>query len=125
MTLRCTLPDTERWAGLRSIGMVERTCQTGDLQTTERRYFINAIVPMPNALRMRCVGTGALKTGSTGDSTWSSTKTQPHPQRQRPAIMTSLRHLCINLFAQKPSSMGLAKKRSKPAGTMPTALTHL
>lgn len=39
----CTLPDTERWAGLRSIGMVERTCQSGDTQTLERRYFINAI----------------------------------------------------------------------------------
>ena len=29
------------------------------------------------------------------------------------AIMTSLRHLCINLFEQEPSSMGLAKKRCK------------
>ena len=29
--------------------------------------------------------------------------------------MTSLRHLCINLFEQEPSSLGLAKKRRKAA----------
>jgi predicted transposase YbfD/YdcC len=38
-----TLPDTERWGGLRSIGMVERTSEVGETQTVERRYFINSI----------------------------------------------------------------------------------
>ena len=32
-----------------------------------------------------------------------------------PAIMTSLRHLCMNLFEQEPSSLSLAKKRRKAA----------
>ena len=38
-----TLPDTERWVGLRSIGMVERSCLSGETTSIERRYFINSI----------------------------------------------------------------------------------
>ncbi len=39
-----TLPDTTHWAGLRSIGRVERTCTVGDTHTREHRYyFINSI----------------------------------------------------------------------------------
>ena len=34
-----------------------------------------------------------------------------------PTIMTSLRHLCMNLFEQEPSSLSLAKKRRKAACT--------
>ncbi len=32
-----------------------------------------------------------------------------------PAIMTSIRHLCMNLFESESSSMSLAKKRRKAA----------
>lgn len=32
-----TLPDTTHWAGLRSIGRVERTCTVGDTHTREHR----------------------------------------------------------------------------------------
>jgi predicted transposase YbfD/YdcC len=31
------------WLGLRSIGMVERVCSIGDIQTLERRFFLNSI----------------------------------------------------------------------------------
>ena len=34
-----------------------------------------------------------------------------------PAIMTSLRHLCMNLFEREGSKLSLAKKRRKAAGT--------
>jgi predicted transposase YbfD/YdcC len=30
-----------------------------------------------------------------------------------PAIMTTIRHLCMNLFEQEPTAMSLAKKRRK------------
>ena len=32
-----------------------------------------------------------------------------------PAIMTSIRHLCMDLFEQEPSSMRLSNKRRKAA----------
>jgi hypothetical protein len=32
-----------------------------------------------------------------------------------PAIMTTLRHLCLNLFQREPSALSLAKKRRKAA----------
>jgi hypothetical protein len=35
-----TMPKTDRWAGLRSIGMVERECIQGGNSTLERRFFI-------------------------------------------------------------------------------------
>ena len=39
----CTLPRTELWKGLRSIGPVERECWVGETRSIERRYFINSI----------------------------------------------------------------------------------
>ncbi|EGV27901.1 transposase IS4 family protein [Thiorhodococcus drewsii AZ1] len=38
-----TLPNAARWAGLRSIGMVERTCWQDGVQSVEQRYFIASI----------------------------------------------------------------------------------
>jgi predicted transposase YbfD/YdcC len=38
-----TLPNPERWAGLRSIGMVERECLSAGKSSVEQRYFINSI----------------------------------------------------------------------------------
>jgi len=37
-----SLPDIEKWVGLKSIGMVERVCLIGEKETVERRYFINS-----------------------------------------------------------------------------------
>ncbi|MDD5033251.1 MAG: ISAs1 family transposase, partial [Methylococcaceae bacterium] len=39
----CTLPCTERWKGLRSIGWVERESGVGETCSIEQRYFINSI----------------------------------------------------------------------------------
>jgi predicted transposase YbfD/YdcC len=38
-----TLSDTPRWSALRSIGMVERECWSGDHHTIGQRLFINSI----------------------------------------------------------------------------------
>jgi len=35
-----SLPNTQQWKGLKSIGMVERECIKGGTQSLERRYFI-------------------------------------------------------------------------------------
>ena len=34
-----TLPNTEPWRGLRSIGLVERSCLIGEAETVERRFL--------------------------------------------------------------------------------------
>ena len=110
----CTLPDTERWAGLRSIGMVERSCHTGDLQTTERRYFINTLAA--DAKRFAHAVRGHW--GVENRLHWRldlvcNEDASCIRKGNAAAIMTSLRHLCINLFEQDPSPMGPAKKRRK------------
>jgi hypothetical protein len=66
-----TLPDTDRWVGLRSIGMVERTCLSGDTTSIERRYFINSIPADARASPTPCAGTGAWRTACTGAWMWS------------------------------------------------------
>ena len=38
-----TLPNTERWKGLQSIGMVERTCETAGSVEVERRFFLTSL----------------------------------------------------------------------------------
>ncbi len=99
------------------MGRVERACQTGDLQTIERRYFINAIA----ADAKRCAHAVRGHWGVENRRHWRlDVIFNEDASRIRagnaPAIMTSLRHLCINLFEQEPASMGLAKKRRKAGG---------
>ncbi len=65
-----TLPDVERWVGLRSVGMVERPCVSGDATTSERRYFINSIPAdaprFAHAVRGHCSAAGAGRLGFRG-----------------------------------------------------------
>jgi predicted transposase YbfD/YdcC len=109
-----TLPETPRWVGLRSIGMVERECWSADTHTLERRYFINSIAA--NAKRFA----GAVR-GHWGvenrlhwrlDVTFGDDASRIR-KGHAPAIMTSIRHLCMNLFEQEPSALRLSQKRRK------------
>ncbi len=43
-----TLRNTDRWDGLHSIGMVERSCVSDGKESLERRYFINSIATDAN-----------------------------------------------------------------------------
>jgi predicted transposase YbfD/YdcC len=111
-----TLPDTGAWKGLYSIGMVERDCSQGDSRSVERRYFINSIKPnaklfakavrehwgVENPLHWRLdviMGDDASRIRKDNGAT----------------IMTSIRHLCMNLFECEPSKISLAKKQRKAA----------
>ena len=38
-----SLPNNQQWEGLKSIGMVERECIKGEVQSLECRYFINSL----------------------------------------------------------------------------------
>ena len=111
-----TLPDTENWEGLRSIGMVQRECLQGDTHTVEQRYFINSIPaqakPFAHAVRGHWGVENPLHWRLDvvfGDD--ASRIRKGHG----PAIMTSIRHLCINLFEREACAMSLTKKRLKAA----------
>ena len=64
-----TLPDNPLWAGLRSIGTVERRCTIGTTEMVEGRYLIDSTSPKPSASPTRCAVTGGWKTACIGDST--------------------------------------------------------
>jgi len=111
-----TLPRTERWKGLHSIGLAERETWQGDKQTLERRYFINSIAAdaerFAHAVREHWGIENRLHWCL--DVTFNEDASRIR-KGQAPAIMTSLRHLCLNLFEREGSKMSLAKKRRQAA----------
>lgn len=111
-----TLPDVERWMGLRSIGMVERTCISGDTTSIERRYFINSIPADAPRFAHAVRGHWGVENRLHWrlDVVFGEDASRIR-KGHAPTIMTSLRHLCMNLFEQEPSSLSLAKKRRKAA----------
>ena len=111
-----TLADTRNWKGLRSIGRVERECLQGDVRSVERRSFINPIPTQAKSFAHAVRGHGASSIPCyfrldvvLGDDASRIRK------GNAPAIMTSIRHLCMNLFERESSSVSLAKKRRKAA----------
>ncbi len=112
----CTLPNIQSWKGLRSIGRVERECQQGDKTTIERRYFNPFDFRASGSLRSCCAWTWGIENPLhwrldvvLGDDASRIRKANG------PAIMTSIRHLCMNLFERESSSISLAKKCRKAA----------
>jgi predicted transposase YbfD/YdcC len=111
-----TLPNVARWTGLRRIGMVERTGVSHGQESLERRDFINSIAPdaarFAHAVREHWGVENRLHWRLDvifGDDASRIRK------GQAPAIMTSVRHLSMNLFDQEGSAIRLAKKRRKAA----------
>ncbi len=111
-----TLPNTARWSRLRSIGMVERTCISDGKQSIERRYFISSIaadaIRFAQAVREHWGVENRLHWRL--DVTFGDDASRIR-KGQAPAIMTSVRHLCMNLFEQEGSAFSLPKKRRKAA----------
>jgi predicted transposase YbfD/YdcC len=111
-----TLPETPLWKGLRSIGMVERYCTIGDTETVEQRYYINSI----GAEAERFAHAVRDHWGVENRLHWRldvvfGEDASRIRKGNAPAIMTSIRHLCMNLFEREPSSLRLSKKRRKAA----------
>jgi predicted transposase YbfD/YdcC len=111
-----TLPKVEQWEGLRSIGMVQRECTIGDKTTLETRYFINSIKPDAKAFAH------AVRShwGVENSLHWCLDVTfREDDSRIRtgnaPAIMSTLRHICLNLLQKESSKMSINKKRLKAA----------
>ena len=61
-----TLPNVRAWAGLRSIGRVERECIQGNTTTVEQRFLSPPSRQMPNSSPRQSVGIGGLKIPCTG-----------------------------------------------------------
>lgn len=111
-----TLPDTPLWAGLRSIGMVERRCLIGTTETVEQRYFINSIPAQAkrfaNAVRGHWGVENCLHWRL--DVLFKEDASRIR-KGHAPAIMTTMRHLAMNLFEQEASKLRLSQKRRKAA----------
>jgi predicted transposase YbfD/YdcC len=109
-----TLSNRERWKGLRSIGMVERECWIGHSRSIERRFFINSIEA--DAKRFAAAVRGHW--GVENRLHWRlDVLFREDANRIRkgnaPAILTAIRHLCMNLFEQESSKIRLSKKQRK------------
>ncbi len=96
--------------------MVERTAMVGETQTVEQRYFISSLRADAHRFTQGVRGHWGLENRLHwrldvvfGDDASRIRK------GNAPTIMTSIRHLCMNLFDQEPSSLSLAKKRRKAA----------
>ena len=111
-----TLPKVDQWKGLCSIGMVERE-RVGDEQSgIEKRFFICSIAPDAKRFAKAVRGHWGVENPLhwrldvvLGDDACRIR------DGNGPAIMTSIRHLCLNLFEREPSKLTLAKKRRKAA----------
>ncbi len=111
-----TLPDTNKWARLKSIGMVERECIKDGVTSIDKRYFINSINPNAKTFAHAVRGHWGVENPLhwrldvvLGDD--ASRIKKSHGA----TIMTSIRHLCMNFFQEEGSKISLAKKKRKSA----------
>ena len=111
-----TLPNTEQWVGLRSIGMVERRCWINGIETVERRFFIASIPADARRFARAVRGHWGVENRLHWrlDVVFSEDASRIR-KGNPPAIMTTIRHLCMNLFEREPSSLRLSQKRRKAA----------
>lgn len=111
-----TLPQTEKWKGLKSIGMVERICEIEGKITKERRFFLCSI-PADAKLFARAV---RGHWGIENVLHWRMDVVFKEDESRirkgfAPAIMTGIRHVCINLFQKAGSKLSLNLQRCKAA----------
>lgn len=111
-----TLPKTECWAGLRSIGMIEREYEEAGKFFKEKRFFINSIPPSAKTFAYAARGHWVIE----NTLHWRmDVVLREDASRIRkgnaPSIMTSIRHLVLNLFQKEPSKLSLPKKRRMAA----------
>ena len=111
-----TLCDPQRWDALRSIGLAERECWRGDHHTLERRLFINSIPAHAKRFAHAVRGHWGVENRLHWrlDVVFGEDASRIR-KGHAPAIMTAIRHLCMNLFEQEPSKLRLAQKRRKAA----------
>ena len=109
--------DQAKWEGLRSVGVVESVRQVGtEAPTVERRYYLSSLAVDVEQFARAVRGHWGVE----NRLHWRldvifGEDTSRIRRGNGPAIMTTLRHLCLNLFDRESSSLSLAKKRRKAA----------
>ncbi len=92
-----TLSKTERWKGLHSIGMVERECWINEHHRIERRYFMTSIPAQAERFAHPVRGHWRIENQLHWrlDVTFREDATRIR-KGNAPAILTPIRHLCVN-----------------------------
>ena len=96
--------------------MVERHCTIGTTETVERRYFINSIPAQAKSFANAVRGHWGVENRLHWrlDVIFGEDASRIR-KGNAPAIMTTIRHLSMNLFEQEPSNLRLSQKRRKAA----------
>ena len=111
-----TLHRFEKWKSLNTIGMVERTSTINGKTTSDVRYFISSVDSdvkvFADAVRSHW--------GIENTLHWCLDVTfREDDSRIRtgnaPAIMSTLRHICLNLLKKESSKLSIKQKRLKAA----------
>ncbi len=112
----CTLPKTELWKGLRSIGMAEREYWQNDKRVIEQRYFINSFKADAKVFATAVRGHWGIENRLHWclDVTFREDESRIR-KGNAPTIMTTLRHICLNLFQKQVSKLSVKKQRYKSA----------
>ena len=111
-----TLPNRTSWEDLNTIGMVERECIQGESHSIERRYFINSIKSDAKLFSKAVRGHWGVENPLHWRLDVIMRDDECRIKKKNGAtIMTSIRHLCMNLFEREPSKISLAKKKQKAA----------
>lgn len=110
-----SLPNIQQWDGLNSIGMVERECIKGDTQSLECRYFINSLPAEAKPFATAVRGHWGVENPLHWRLDVILGDDSSRIKGNAATIMTSIRHLCMNLFQQESSVLSLAKKKRKAA----------
>lgn len=111
-----TLPKIAQWKGLCSIGMVQRECTIAEETTVETRYFITSIKAeakvFAHAVRSHWGVENSLHWCL--DVTFREDESRIRTGNA-PAIMSMIRHICLNLLQKESSKLSMKKKRLKAA----------
>ena len=108
----CTLPKAELWKGLRSIGRVEREYWQHDKLIIEQRYFINSIEADAKIFARAVRGHWGVENRLHWclDMTFREDESRIR-KGNAPAIMTTIRHICLNLFQKHGLKLSTKKLR--------------
>ena len=111
-----TLPNPERWAGLRSIGMVEREAILDGKTRLEQRYFINSIAADANVFAHAVRAHWGIENRLHWRLDVVMREDDCRIRKDHAATnLAMVRHLSLNLLEQVSSKMSFKRKRYKAA----------